>query len=161
MLIPYRLFLAPCRASPRPSTPDHTSPDTASLTLEGTLLRMFYRLLPAPRQSPPRLAVPILTRPCRASPLPSIPSRALASRTLEGQLIELPIDCFQFLAAPSRGRPLLAKPGHSIPNPVPPNTRRMTVTNHLSTIASSSPDQTRPYRTVPHRALPFVAQPCR
>ena len=92
--------------------------------------------------------------PCHATPNPTVPLRAGACRTLEGTLVRMFYRLFLVpsRAAPSRGRPLLANAGHSAPSL--DNTRRMAISNHLSTVASSMPLPTSPRLTQPLLAVP-------
>ena len=104
---------------------------------------MFNRLLSA-------LAVPCLIPPRHRRTRPD-----LAFVTLEVALNECPIGCYQPLPIPAVGcntqpAPNRAVPDHAIPSR---NTRRMTVTNHLSAVVSPCPSP-------PVQGWPSLCWPC-
>ena len=99
------------------------------------------------------------SKPCHATPNLTVPLRAGACRTLEGTLVRMFYRLFLVpsRASPNRGRPLLANAGHSAPSL--DNTRRMAISNHLSTVASSSPIHTVPDPAEPFRTVPIPTRP--
>jgi hypothetical protein len=66
---------------------------------------------------------------------------------------------YRLLPAPCHAMPNQSALCHTQPNVTEPNTRRMAITNHLSTVASSLLYRALPCRTVPLRSQPDPSQP--